>query len=115
MGITESVKASILDHLHTCLDLLGIESMTLSEDMLILTSAVDKHRFSIQEEPFVTILTGQWPGSGLEAKRYVGALHGLAIAFDNRIHTVEVRILCTPQCRILHSTLLTDNPRLTTL
>ena len=101
MSIAESIESKVAHHFHSGLNLLIGESMTLAELMFIFTDAIDQYRLAIEEKAVVAILTSQRPGNGAESEISMSAFGSLAVALDNRVHIIQVRLFQRPQLRVL--------------
>ena len=75
--------------------------MTLAELMFIFADAINQHRLAIEEKAVVAIFTTQRPGNGAESEVGMGAFGSLAVALDNRIHIIQIRLFQRPQLRVL--------------
>ena len=91
--VAEGVEACGHHLLHPRLYLLVAEGVALSEQVFILTHAVDELRFAVEIEALVAVLAGQRPRDGAEAEWREQVVGGLAVALYHRVEIVEIGVL----------------------
>ena len=97
MGIAEGIETEVFHQFDAGLDLLVAEGMALTEEVLILTGAVDEDGSAVEPEPLVAVIPGLGPGGGTDAVGRVGALHCFSLSLDDGIDTIEIGMRGAPQ------------------
>ena len=109
MGVTETVKACRTYLLYPCSYLLPAERVTLSELMFVLANSIDKDRLSIQIETSVSVIPFHRPADGTDTERSRYLIRSLRIPFNHACQFIQIRIICTPQHRILYRRMLANH------
>ena len=109
MGVTETVKACRTYLLYPCSYLLSAERVTLSELMFVLANSIDKDRLSIQIETSVSVIPFHRPTDGTDTERSRYLIRSLRIPLNHACQFIQIRIICTPQHRILYRRVLADH------
>ncbi|MPN20772.1 hypothetical protein SDC9_168151 [bioreactor metagenome] len=86
--ITESIEARSLHLLHTGSHLLLAESMTLPKLVLVLAYPIQEHRFVVQIETSVTVVTFHRPADGTNTKRCSHLIRSSCAPFNHGSQTV---------------------------